>query len=27
MPRASFADYTARWLLDAMTEFAAPEVD
>jgi sarcosine oxidase subunit gamma len=27
MPRASFADYTARWLLDAMTEFASPEVD
>ncbi|MFT4471681.1 sarcosine oxidase subunit gamma [Arthrobacter sulfonylureivorans] len=27
MPRASFADFTARWLLDAMTEFAAPEVD
>ncbi|MFI7481649.1 sarcosine oxidase subunit gamma [Kocuria sp. M1R5S2] len=26
LPRASFADYTARWLLDAMTEFAAPEV-
>ncbi|MGK7221590.1 sarcosine oxidase subunit gamma [Kocuria flava] len=26
MPRASFADYTARWLLDAMTEFAAPRV-
>ncbi len=26
MPRASFADYTARWLLDAMKEFAAPEV-
>lgn len=25
-PRASFADYTARWLLDAMTEFAFPEV-
>jgi sarcosine oxidase subunit gamma len=23
LPRASFADYTARWLLDAMTEFAA----
>ena len=27
LPRASFADYTARWLLDAMTEFASPEVD
>lgn len=26
LPRASFADYTARWLLDAMTEFTAPEV-
>ncbi|NKX56786.1 sarcosine oxidase subunit gamma [Arthrobacter mobilis] len=26
LPRASFADYAARWLLDAMTEFAAPEV-
>jgi sarcosine oxidase subunit gamma len=26
LPRASFADYTARWLLDAMTEYAAPEV-
>ncbi|MFD1214059.1 sarcosine oxidase subunit gamma [Arthrobacter sp. GCM10027362] len=26
LPRASFADYTARWLLDAMTEFAVPEV-
>ena len=26
MPRASFADYTARWLLDAMTEFASPQV-
>ena len=26
LPRASFADYTARWLLDAMTEFAAPQV-
>ncbi|NKX51882.1 sarcosine oxidase subunit gamma family protein [Arthrobacter deserti] len=23
LPRASFADYTARWLLDAMTEFSA----
>ncbi|KAA0977088.1 sarcosine oxidase subunit gamma family protein [Paeniglutamicibacter gangotriensis] len=27
LPRASFADYTARWLLDAMTEYASPEVD
>lgn len=26
MPRASFAEYTAQWLLDAMTEFASPEV-
>lgn len=26
LPRASFADYVARWLLDAMTEFAAAEV-
>lgn len=26
MPRASFADYTAHWLLDAMAEFAAAEV-
>jgi sarcosine oxidase subunit gamma len=26
LPRASFADYTARWLLDAMAEYAAPEV-
>lgn len=26
LPRASFADYTARWLLDAMMEYAAPEV-
>lgn len=26
LPRASFADYTARWLLDAMREYAAPEV-
>ena len=24
MPRGSFADYTARWLLNAMTEFAGP---
>lgn len=27
LPRASFADYTARWLLDAMSEFASAEVD
>lgn len=26
MPRASFADYTVHWLLDAMAEFAAPAV-
>lgn len=26
IPRSSFADYLARWLLDAMREFAAPEV-
>lgn len=26
MPRASFAAHTARWLLDAMREFASPEV-
>lgn len=26
MPRASFADYTVHWLLDAMGEFASPEV-
>ncbi|QFR02299.1 sarcosine oxidase subunit gamma [Streptomyces phaeolivaceus] len=25
-PRASFADYLARWLLDAMTEYGADEV-
>ncbi|MEO7148154.1 MAG: sarcosine oxidase subunit gamma family protein [Terrimesophilobacter sp.] len=25
MPRGSFADYTARWLLNAMIEFSAPE--
>lgn len=25
MPRGSFADYTARWLLNAMAEFAGPE--
>jgi len=24
VPRSSFADYLARWLLDAMTEFAGP---
>ncbi|MBG6183272.1 hypothetical protein IWX65_001221 [Arthrobacter sp. CAN_A214] len=26
LPRASFADYTTRWLWDAMTEFASAEV-
>jgi sarcosine oxidase, subunit gamma len=26
LPRSSFADYTARWLLDATLEFAGPEV-
>ncbi|MFV0434904.1 MAG: sarcosine oxidase subunit gamma [Leucobacter sp.] len=26
-PRASFADYTVRWLIDAMTEYTAAEVD
>ena len=26
LPRASFADYVARWLLDAATEFAGPRV-
>ena len=25
-PRASFADYLGRWLLDAMREYASPEV-
>jgi len=25
-PRSSFADYLGRWLIDAMTEFAGPEV-
>lgn len=27
LPRTSFADYTARWLLDAMTEFASASID
>ena len=27
LPRASFADYTARWLVDAMTEFASAPID
>jgi heterotetrameric sarcosine oxidase gamma subunit len=26
LPRSSFADYVARWLLDALTEYASPEV-
>ena len=26
VPRSSFADYLARWLLDAMTEYAGPEL-
>ncbi|WP_167040905.1 sarcosine oxidase subunit gamma family protein [Salinibacterium sp. ZJ454] len=26
LPRASFSDYAARWLLDAMLEYAEPEV-
>ncbi len=26
LPRSSFADFLGRWLLDAMVEFAAPEV-
>lgn len=26
LPRSSFAEYTAKWLLDAMAEFADPEV-
>ena len=26
LPRSSFADYVARWLLDATTEFASPQV-
>ncbi|HEY8981287.1 MAG TPA: sarcosine oxidase subunit gamma family protein [Streptomyces sp.] len=25
-PRSSFADYLGRWLIDAMTEFAGPEI-
>jgi sarcosine oxidase subunit gamma len=24
LPRSSFADYLARWLIDAMREFRAP---
>ncbi|MBX9399543.1 sarcosine oxidase subunit gamma [Streptomyces sp. TRM72054] len=26
LPRSSFADHLARWLMDAMTEYACPEV-
>ncbi len=26
LPRSSFADYVARWVLDAMTEYAGPEL-
>ncbi|MEV8016995.1 sarcosine oxidase subunit gamma family protein [Streptomyces sp. NPDC086554] len=26
LPRASFADYLARWLIDAMSEYRAPEI-
>ena len=26
LPRASFADFLGRWLLDAMREYASPEV-
>ena len=26
LPRTSFADYVARWLMDAMTELGSPEV-
>lgn len=26
LPRSSFADYTARWLIDGMEEFNSPEV-
>ncbi|MBO8195379.1 sarcosine oxidase subunit gamma [Streptomyces oryzae] len=26
LPRSSFADYLARWLIDAMTEFGSPEL-
>ncbi|MBD3003436.1 MULTISPECIES: sarcosine oxidase subunit gamma [unclassified Streptomyces] len=26
LPRSSFADYLARWLIDAMSEFRGPEV-
>jgi sarcosine oxidase subunit gamma len=27
LPRSSFAEYVARWLVDAMAEFALPELD
>ena len=26
LPRASFADFLGRWLLDAMVEYRAPEI-
>jgi len=26
LPRSSFADYAARWLVDATTEYTGPEV-
>jgi sarcosine oxidase subunit gamma len=26
LPRSSFADYLARWIIDAMSEFGGPEV-
>jgi heterotetrameric sarcosine oxidase gamma subunit len=26
LPRSSFADYLARWLIDAMSEYHAPEI-
>lgn len=26
LPRSSYADYLARWLIDAMSEYSAPEV-
>jgi len=26
LPRSSFADYLARWLIDAMTEYHSPEI-
>ncbi|NEA98733.1 sarcosine oxidase subunit gamma family protein [Streptomyces sp. SID13726] len=27
LPRSSFADYLARWLIDAMSEYGGPEID